>query len=74
MYGIRDLTPQETMEKSSFSESPEQTNTLEQDAAAEGTFIKQYIELTGASEAQARSVYMYSDIIRQRDPYRYRFV
>lgn len=43
----------------------------EEDAAAEAKFIAQYIDLTHASETQARSVYIYSDILQQKDPYRY---
>jgi hypothetical protein len=62
------------MGKLSSSENPEPSNAAEQDAPDEEGFIRQSTELTGASEAQARNVYMYSDIIRQQDPYRYRFV
>ncbi|MGO8702067.1 MAG: hypothetical protein ACLQVY_30665 [Limisphaerales bacterium] len=61
------------MEESSALKAPEQPDETKQDAAAEKQFIKQYTELSGASESQARSVYMYADIIRQRDPYCYRF-
>jgi hypothetical protein len=61
------------MEKSSSSQKPEQPNVVEQDELTEERFIALYIELTGASEAQARSVYMYSDIIRNRDPYSHHF-
>lgn len=51
-----------------------QSNNTEQDTVMEEQFLKEYAELTGASESQARSVYMYIDIIRQRDPYSYHFV
>jgi hypothetical protein len=58
---------------STSSEKPEKSSDADQDAANEEKFIRQYSELTGASEAQARSAYMYFDIIRQRDPYCYHF-
>lgn len=58
---------------STSSEKPDKSSDADRDAANEDTFIQQYTELTGASEAQARSVYMYLDIIRQRDPYCYHF-
>jgi len=45
----------------------------ERETVAEKKFISQYSELTGASEAQARSVFMYSEIIQHGDPYRYRY-
>jgi len=61
------------MEKLSSSENPEPSNAAEHDALAEERFIWQYTELTGASEAQARIVYMHFDIIRQRDPHCHRF-
>ncbi len=60
------------MEEASSSENPEPTTTVEQDAAAEARFIAQYVKLTGVSTSQARNVYMYSDIVKQRDPYCYR--
>jgi hypothetical protein len=56
------------MGKSSSSENPEQSNAAVEDAADEERFIAQYIALTGASKAQAKRVYMYSDIIRQQGP------
>jgi hypothetical protein len=55
------------MEKLNSSENPEPSNAAEQDALAEERFIALYTELTGASESQARSVYMYSDIIQQQN-------
>jgi hypothetical protein len=58
---------------STSSEKPEKSSDADQNAANEENFIRQYTELTGASEAQARSVYIYFDIIRQRYPYCYRF-
>ncbi len=60
------------MEESNSSEHSEQAIALEQDTASEGRFIALYTELTGASQAQAKIVYIFSDIIRQRDPYSYR--
>jgi hypothetical protein len=50
------------------SKEPEDPSTAKQDAAVEQKFINRYAELTGASEAQARCVFMYFDIIQQRDP------
>ena len=50
------------------SDNAEQSETSKQDATAEERFIALYKELTGASESQARSVYMYSEIIRQQTP------
>jgi hypothetical protein len=61
------------MAASSDLKNPDQPDEAKEDAAAEKRFIEQYKELSGASESQARSVYMYADIIRQRDPYCYRF-
>ncbi len=58
---------------STSCEQPKKSSDAAEDAANEGIFIREYTELTGASEAQARSVYMYLDIIRQRDPYCYHF-
>jgi hypothetical protein len=52
-------------------ENPEQSNAVERDELAEERFIALYTELTGASETQARCVYMYSDIIRGQDSYWY---
>ena len=54
------------------SATPKGPPAREQDTAAEKEFITQYAALTGASETQARNVYMYSDIIQDRDPYGYR--
>ena len=41
------------------------------DAAAEAKFIADYVRLTAATETQARSLYMYADILVHRDPYWY---
>jgi hypothetical protein len=61
------------MEKTNSSENPGQCDTGEVDNPDEEKSVALYTELTGASEAQARSVYMYSDIVRQRDLYCYHF-
>ena len=56
------------MEKLSSLTSPEPSSAAaEQDALAEEKFIALYTELTGASGTQARSVYMYSDIIQRQN-------
>ena len=46
---------------------PETANPLEEEIAAEQRFIANYVELTGAPEPQARDVYLYFDIIRERN-------
>jgi hypothetical protein len=53
------------------SENSEQSQPAEANAADEERFIAAYRAMTGASEAQARSAYMYADIARRRDPYSY---
>jgi hypothetical protein len=58
---------------STSSEKLQKSSDADQDAVNEEKFIQQYTEMTGVSEAQARSIYMYFDIIRQRDPYCYHF-
>jgi hypothetical protein len=50
------------------------SNATEGEALEEQRSLANYAEMSGASEAQARNVYMYSEIIRQQDPYRYHFV
>lgn len=72
--GKQAKAPWGKMEKSNSSANCDRPIGSEQGEASEEDYIELYIELSGASEAQARSVYMYSDIIRQRDPYCYRFV
>lgn len=61
------------MEKPYPLENPGEPKENPADAASEKRLIERYKELSGVSEAQARSVYMYADIIRQRDPYCYHF-
>jgi len=46
----------------------EASKACEKEAADEKKLIDLYHELTGASEAQARNVFMYSEIIRERNP------
>jgi hypothetical protein len=53
---------------SSSTENRQRLPDTEQEAVAEERFIQQYAELTGASEVQSRSVFMYFDIIRLREP------
>jgi hypothetical protein len=60
------------MEITPSSSNSEKAAEVKQGNADEAKFISQFAEITGATEVRARNVYMYSDIIRERDPYSYR--
>jgi hypothetical protein len=60
------------MENSESPEAPVFSRAARIETKDEEAFIASYIELTGASLAEARSTYMYSEFIQQRDPYSYR--
>ena len=47
-------------------ESPPFSSAANKDELSEKGFVALYIELTGSRETEARGVYMYSGVIRQR--------
>ena len=50
------------------SENPRLFGVAKEDELSEKGFVALYAELTGSSETEARSVYMYSDIKLQQAP------
>lgn len=59
------------MEETRSSSGSEKPTGVKQNSAEETKSINELKEITGGSESQARNIYIYSEIIQQRDAYSY---